>query len=267
MNQKPKIGLALGGGASRGFAHIGVIQVLEDIGIKPDYIAGSSMGAIIGALYAAGATPYMIEGIANNVNAKLCYDVGFSRKGLIRGKRLEELIQLLTRNMDFRDLPIPLGVTAVDLITNERVVINEGKVYKGVRASVSIPGIFHPVPDGDRVLIDGGILERVPVRVVREMGADIVIGVDVAFHGKHRPPENFVETILQAIEAMDLEILKLTIPTDDIMIRPEVYLPNPMSLENVDVAVEAGKEAALKSVDQLKTLVQGQDPEQPEPGK
>ncbi len=266
MNRKPKIGLALGGGASRGFAHIGVIQVLEDIGIKPDYIAGSSIGSIIGALYAAGATPYMIEGIANNINAKLCYDVGFSRKGLIRGKRLEELIQLLTRDMDFKDLSIPLAVTAVDLITNERVVINEGKVYKGVRASISIPGIFHPVQDGDRVLIDGGILERVPVRVVREMGADIVIGVDVAFHGKHRPPENFVETILQTIEVMDLEILKHTNPTDDFMIRPEVYLPNPMSLENVDVAVEAGKKAALESIDPLKDLMRKPNPEQ-EPEK
>ena len=91
MNQKPKIGLALGGGASRGFAHIGVIQVLEDIGIKPDYIAGSSMGAIIGALYAAGATPYMIEGIANNVNAKLCYDVGFSRKHRVFNYFVENL--------------------------------------------------------------------------------------------------------------------------------------------------------------------------------
>ena len=256
MKQKPKIGLALGSGASRGFAHIGVIKVLEDVGIQPDYIAGSSMGSIIGALYAAGMTPNMMEGIASNISAKLCYDVGFSRRGFMQGKRLEELIRFLTRDKDFKDLSIPLSVTAVDLITNERVIIREGKVYKGVRASVSIPGLFQPVHDGDRVLIDGGILERVPVNVVRDMGADVVIGVDVAFRGKHRPPENFIETILQTMEVMELEIMKHNVPNDDIMICPEVYLANPMSLDSVETAVEAGKKAALKSIDKLKALVQ-----------
>jgi len=255
MKQKPKIGLALGSGASRGFAHIGVLQVLEEIGIRPDYIAGSSMGAIIGALYAAGMTPKMMEGIASNIDAKLCYDVGFSKRGFMQGKKVEELIRMLTRNMDFKDLPIPLAVTAVDLITNQRVIINEGKVYKGVRASISIPGIFQPVIDGDRVLIDGGILERVPVNVVREMGADVVIGVDVAFRGKHRPPENFIETILQTMEVMELEIIRHTIPSDDIIITPEVYLANPLSLESVDIAIEAGKKAAWKAMDKLKALV------------
>ena len=97
MKQKPRIGLALGAGASRGFAHIGVLQVLEEIGIRPDYIAGSSIGSIIGALYASGMTPKMMEGIACNIDAKLCYDLGFSRRGFIQGKKIEELIRLLTR--------------------------------------------------------------------------------------------------------------------------------------------------------------------------
>jgi len=259
MRQNQKIGLALGAGASRGFAHIGVLQVLEDIGIKPDYIAGSSIGAIIGALYAAGMSPKMMEGIANNIDAKLCYDLGFSRRGIIQGKRLEDLIKLLTQNKDFEDLNIPLSVTAVDLINSERVIINKGKVYKGVRASISIPGVFQPVRDGDRVLIDGGILERVPVNVVREMGADIVIGVDVAFRGKHRPPENFIETILQTMEVMELEIMKYNIPNEDIIICPEVYLANPMSLDSVETAVEAGKKAAMETIDQLQALLHSRE--------
>jgi len=259
MKQKPKIGLALGSGASRGFAHIGVLQVMEEIGLIPDYIAGSSMGSIIGALYASGMTPKMMEGIAMNMDAKLCYDLGLSRRGFIQGKKVEELIKMLTRDMDFKDLKIPLAVTAVDLITNERVIIREGKVYKGVRASISIPGIFQPVIDGDRVLVDGGILERVPVNVVREMGADVVIGVDVAFRGRHRPPETFIETILQTMEVMELEIIKHNIPNDDIIITPEVYLPNPMSLDSVEIAVEAGKKAAWKVMDKLKALVDGDD--------
>src|SRR5690554_3100320 len=132
MKQKPKIGLALGAGASRGFAHIGVLQVLEELGIRPDYIAGSSIGSIIGALYAAGVTPKMMEGIACNIDAKLCYDLGFSRRGFIQGKKIEELIRMLTKDKSFEEMDIPLAVTAVDLITNERVIIREGKVYKGV---------------------------------------------------------------------------------------------------------------------------------------
>lgn len=264
MKHKPKIGLALGAGASRGFAHIGVLKVLENIGLRPDYIAGSSIGAIIGALYAAGVTPSMMEGIASNIDAKLCYDVGFSRRGIIHGRKVEELIKLLTRNMDFKDLKIPLAVTAVDLIKNERVIIREGKVYKGVRASISIPGIFQPVYDGDRVLIDGGILERVPVNVVRDMGADIVIGVDVAFRGQHRPPENFIETILQTMEVMELEIMKHNVPTDDIMICPDVYLANPLSLDSVETAVQAGVEAAMKCMDKLQAIVEELDQAVPE---
>jgi NTE family protein len=255
MKQKPKIGLALGSGASRGFAHIGVIKVLERMGLRPDYIAGSSIGSIIGALYAAGMTPAMMEGIANNIDAKLCYDIGFSRRGFMNGRKLEDLIKLLTRDMDFKDLPIPLAVTAVDLIKCERVIINEGKVYKGVRASISIPGVFQPVHVGEQVLIDGGMLERIPVNVVRDMGADIVIGVDVAFRGEHRPPENFIEIILQTMEVMELEIMKHNVPSDDIIIRPDVSINNALSLENLENVIDAGEKAAMEALDKLKALL------------
>ena len=257
MKRKPKIGLALGAGASRGFAHIGVLDMLEDMGIRPDYIAGSSIGSIIGALYAAGITPKMMEGIAGNIDAKLCYDLGFSRRGFIQGRKIEDLIKLLTKDRDFKDMDIPLAVTAVDLITSQRVIIKEGKVYKGVRASISIPGVFQPVYDGDRVLVDGGLLERVPVNVVREMGADVVIGVDVAFRGKHRPPENFLETIIQSMEVMELEIIQHTIPNEDIIICPEVYLANPIALEGVEEIIEEGRKATRKVMDQLQALTAG----------
>ncbi len=254
MKQKPKIGLALGAGASRGFAHIGVLEVLEENGIKPDYIAGSSIGSIIGAIYAAGMAPRMMEGIAENLNTNL-YDVGFSRRGFIRGNRVDELMKLLTKDQEFKDLNIPLAVTAVDLITSERVIIQEGKVYQGVRASISIPGVFQPVVVGDKVLIDGGILERVPVNVVRKMGAEIVIGVDVAFNGLHRPPENFIETIIQTMEVMQLEITKLTVPTGEIIIKPSVDLANPLSLDNVSAAVEAGRKATWAVMDEINALL------------
>jgi NTE family protein len=260
MKQKPKIGLALGAGASRGFAHIGVLEVLEENGIKPDYIAGSSIGSVIGAIYATGMPTKIMEGIAENLNSNL-YDIGFSRRGFIRGNRVVELIKLLTKDQEFKDLNIPLAVTAVDLISCERVIIQEGKVYQGVRASISIPGVFQPVEVGDKVLVDGGILERVPVNVARNMGADIVIGVDVAFHGRHRPPENFIETIIQTMEVMELEIVKNTISTEDIIIRPQVILANPLSLDNVSIAVEAGRKAARAVMDELRELLENDEDE------
>ncbi len=255
MRHKPKMGLALGAGASRGFAHIGVLQVLEENGIRPDYIAGSSIGSVIGALYASGVTPKMMEGISYNLNAKLAYDLGFSKRGFIQGKRIEDLIKLLTKNKDFKDLDIPLAVTAVDLITCKRIIINEGKVYKGVRASISIPGVFQPVYKDEQVLVDGGILERVPVNVVRQMGADFVIGVDVAFRGIHRSPENFIEIILQTIEVMQLEIMNYSIPKGDILIYPELKMINPLSFDDLEEVIEAGRRAAWDVMDKLKSTL------------
>ena len=256
MNTKPKIGLAFGSGAIRGFAHIGVLKVFEELGIRPDYIAGSSIGSVIGALYATGMSPAMMQGIACNLDAKLCYDVAIPRMGFIHGKKLEDLIRLLTRDKEFKDLDLPLAITATDLVKSERVIITEGKVSKAVRASISIPGVFRPVYDGDKVLVDGGILERVPVNVVRAMGADIVIGVDVGFRGEHRPSTNILETILQSLEVMEMEIIKHNIPSDDIMIYPEVNLINPMGFDQVEECIEAGRLAALKIKDKLEALVQ-----------
>ncbi|HOB19305.1 MAG TPA: patatin-like phospholipase family protein [Candidatus Atribacteria bacterium] len=245
MKGKPKIGLALGAGATRGFAHIGVLQVMEELGIRPDFIAGSSIGAIIGALYAAGVSPKMMEGIAYNLEPGLCYDLCVPRKGFIQGNKLENLIRMLTRNKDFEELDIPLAVTAVDLITSERVILRTGNVARAVRASISIPGVFKPVYDGDRVLVDGGILERVPVNVVREMGSDIVIGVDVGFRGKHRTTSNILEIILQSFEVMELEIIRHTVPDNAIMIYPNINVQNPLGFDHVEETIKAGRKAAL----------------------
>lgn len=254
MNNR-KIGLALGAGASRGLAHIGVLKALEDANIEIDYIAGSSIGAIVGALYACGVKPHIMEGIAKNIDVKAYYDFRIPRKGFIEGKRVEELINLLTGNRDFSDLSIPLVVTATDLVRCERVLLKEGKVSRAVRASISIPGIFHPVEDGERLLVDGGVLERVPVGVVRNMGADIVIGVDVGFYGHHKKAKNIYEVIFQSLEVMELEIIRNTVSDDDILIIPAVQHINPMSYEQVDECVDAGVKAANGVMDRLKELI------------
>lgn len=254
MKGKPKIGIALGAGATRGFAHIGVLQVMEETGIKPDYIAGSSIGSIVGALYAAGVSPKMMEGIVYNLDPRLCYDLCVPRKGFIQGNKLENMIRLLTKNKDFEELDIPLAVTAVDLINSERVILNTGNVARAVRASISIPGVFKPVYDGDRVLVDGGILERVPVNVVREMGSDIIIGVDVGFRGKHRPTSSILEIILQSFEVMELEIIKHTVPDNAIMICPNINVQNPLGFDQAEETIEAGRRAAMDVLKNCKEL-------------
>ena len=138
MMDKPKIGLALGAGASRGMAHIGVLQVMEELGIQVDYIAGSSIGALVGAIYASGVSPKMMEGIALNIDTKIAYDISVPRKGFIKGKKLEDIVRLLTRNKSFDELDIPLQVTAVDLVKSKRVILGQGNVARAVRASISI---------------------------------------------------------------------------------------------------------------------------------
>jgi NTE family protein len=255
MRDRPKVGLALGAGASRGLAHIGVLQVLEGHGIVPDLIAGSSIGAIVGALYAAGITPKMLEGISKNLDLKPYYDVGIPRLGFIRGERIEELIRLLTKGKTFDQLDIPLSITAVDLKSNQSVIINEGLVYKAVRASISIPGIFVPVFEGDKVLVDGGLLERLPTRVVREMGADIIIGVDVGFRGQHGDASNILGIILQSFEVMELALVENSFNEEDIYIYPKLADVNPLIFDRVEDCIEEGRRATLEVIDKIEERI------------
>ena len=256
MKKKPRIGLALGAGASRGLAHIGVLQVLEEHGIFPDLIAGSSIGAIVGALYASGISPQMMEGIAENLDMRMYYDVAIPKLGFVKGERIEELIRLLTKGKTFDELKIPLKVTAVDLKSNQSVILDKGEVYKAVRASISIPGIFVPVFDGDKVLVDGGLLERLPTRVVRDMGADIIIGVDVGYRGQHGDPSNILGIILQSFEVIELALVDSIINDEDIYIYPELGDINPMNFDAVKRCVEEGRRATLEVIDEIKKKIE-----------
>lgn len=255
MRDRPKIGLALGAGASRGLAHIGVLQVLEEHNIIPDLIVGSSIGAIVGALYASGVSSKMMEGLAKNLDMKMYYDIGMPRLGFIKGEKIEELIRILTKSKTFDELEIPLGITAVDLKSNQSVIINEGLVHRAVRASISIPGIFVPVIDGERVLVDGGLLERLPTGPLRKMGADIIIGVDVGFRGQHGDASNILGIILQSFEVMELAIVNNSLNHEDIYIFPELTDINPLFFDRVGDCIEGGRKAALGVIDEIKDRI------------
>jgi len=179
--KKPKIGLALGAGGPRGLAHIGVLKVLEKNGISIDCVAGTSMGSLIGAIYAAGIEITRLEEIALNMDLKqiaVMFTPTIPRSGLIEGKRVREFIKSFVSDANIEDLKIPFAAVATDIETGEEIVINKGSVAEAVRASISIPGIFTPVRLGDRFLVDGGLVNPVPVSVVAQMGVDAIIAVN-----------------------------------------------------------------------------------------
>jgi len=177
-----KIGCALGGGAARGLSHIGVLKVLHEYGISPDIIVGTSIGALIGALYAGGLEPNDIEWIVLGLDwKKLLYlaDMTLPFNGLLQGKRVVSLLKSILGNISFSQLRCEFACVSTDIISGEEIILRNGSLIEAVRASISIPGIFTPVEIGGRYLVDGGLVNTVPVSVCKEMGAQYVIGVNV----------------------------------------------------------------------------------------
>jgi NTE family protein len=177
---RPKIGIALGAGAVRGMAHIGILKVLEENGLVPDFITGTSIGSIIGACYASGKSPEWIERFVLSARWRELLDFTVPKRGLLEGKSIESIIQRVTKNKNFSELDIPLRVIATDINNHERVVFKEGNVAKATRASMSIPGIFNPLEIDNKRLVDGDLVDPIPTDELIEMGADIVIAVDLS---------------------------------------------------------------------------------------
>jgi len=183
LNHKPKLGLALSGGGARGLAHIGVLRALEEAGLQPDYLTGTSMGGVIAAGYAAGLSPADMEQIALEFGTvrKLwgLADPTLPRRGLFQGERLLAFFEQILRGRTFTDLRIPLTLVAVDLNSGKEIHLREGSVAEAVRATVSVPGLLAPVEHNGQRLVDGGLLNNMPVDVARQMGADVTLAVDV----------------------------------------------------------------------------------------
>ena len=181
-SREKKLGIALGSGSSRGFAHIGILRVFEDENIPIDYIAGTSIGAYIGAIYSAGAIKELEEFILSLDWKKLFryYDLRLSKSGIFSGKKIMELLEMVLDGKNFEELYIPFSCVAVDIKRAKEVVFKSGDILKAIRASLSMPGVFTPVEYGDMLLVDGGIMNPVPVDIVKSMGADIVIAVDLS---------------------------------------------------------------------------------------
>ncbi|MGL4819257.1 MAG: patatin-like phospholipase family protein [Bacilli bacterium] len=250
-----KLGLALGSGGARGFSHIGVLRVLERHDIKIDYIAGSSMGAVVGALYAAGQPLDLLPLIARAVQQKYFFDFSIKKMGLIGGERIQQIFDMYTLGLPIEQFKIPTAIVATDLMNGQRVVFTEGDASMALRASVSIPGIFVPVEDGGRVLVDGGVIDRIPVSVVREMGADVIIGVDVSPIEPRGNLNNIADVIMQSIDILQYEIVSNRTIDSDIMIRPKIDKFSSRDYHLVDELIQLGEEACEEHIQAIKALL------------
>lgn len=255
---RKKVGLALGAGAARGFAHIGVLQTLEEYSIPIDFIAGSSMGAVIGGIYACGTDLTMLNKIVPVLREKDYLDVEVPKHGgFLRGERFQNLIQIFTKRYSFDQTKIPFQCTAVDIMTGELVVLKDGVLDEAIRASIAMPAIIRPHMLEGRTLIDGGVISRVPATIAREMGADIVIGVDVGYRGEHRnePPVSLVDYLLAANDIMSWQIAKGHDSDADLLLVPAVRLCDPNSVKDYECCVEMGRNAAEEAIPQILKLI------------
>lgn len=256
---RPKVGLALGSGGARGLAHIGVIKVLKENHIPIDYIAGSSMGSLIGAVVANNNDIYMIEKLAINLKRKHWLDLTVPKLGFVTGDKIKDLIRILTHGKNIEELAIPLGIVATDVENGEKVVFREGPVAEAVRASISIPGIFVPERINDRLLVDGGVIERVPVNTIKEMGADIVIAVDVGLQDAKMNVTSIIDVISQSIDIMEREIYRQKILAADYVIRPNVGHISSISFTNVEEIINEGYRKATESIEEIKELINNRE--------
>ncbi len=250
MKQK-KLGLALGSGAARGFAHLGVLQAFEEKEIQIDYISGCSIGSLIGALYCCGMSVAEISDLALDLVPWEWIDISVPKTGLIQGRRLEQLIKKYTGNKRFDELEKPFAVVASDLSTGERVILDQGYVYKAVRASIAIPGIIAPLELEGKILADGGIVDPVPVDLVKEMGSEYTVGVNLGSWIEGKKMNSIYDVIIQSIDILQNEILMLRGIEADLLISPYLKEINPVTFNQVEECIHAGRKAALEVMDEL----------------
>lgn len=251
--RRPKcIGLALSGGALRGIAHIGVLEVLEEAGIRPDVVAGTSAGALVGALYCAGIPLPKIRAEALDLKWSKIGRVTRPRLGWFDISRMEERVNELIGGRTFAELEIPFAAVAADILSGEVVVLRQGSVAAAVRASCSVPGVFTPCVQGDRLLVDGGLLNNLPVSVTRQMGADYVIAVDLfPAVQRFKPPRHVAELAMLAY--FNLALLTHGERDDaDCLIMPQIAHLGIMDFSHATEFMERGRAAAEAVLPQLR---------------
>jgi NTE family protein len=257
---RPGIGLALGGGFARGFAHLGVLRVLEENQIPISHIAGTSVGSILGAAYASGAPLSRIISTCRTLRFRDIARWRVSRLGLASNHRLGDLIERVFESRQFEDLRIPFAAVATDLSTGEPVVFTQGNLVDAIRASCAFPGLFQPVEIGTRCLADGGLVAPVPTRAAREMGATSVLGISVGMHDGFRgAPTNIFQVVSRAVSAAQKHQLEVWERYADLVLRPEVHSLAWDDFDRAEEAIAAGAVAARRALPRIQKLLGRKD--------
>jgi len=257
---RPGIGLALGGGFARGYAHLGVLSVLEEQHIPISCMTGSSIGSILAAAYASGTPLPRIVAECRRIRFRDFARWRVSRFGLASNKRLGALVHRFFDSNQFEDLSIPTAIVATDLGTGDPVIFKQGSLADAIRASCAFPGLFEPVMIGTRCLADGGLVAPVPTRAARELGAEVVVGVSVGLHDGHRGvPANIFQVVSRAVSAAQKHQLEAWERHANLVLRPEVQSLAWDDFERIDAAIEAGAVSARNALPELRLLYQQQE--------
>lgn len=246
--------LALSSGGARGFAHIGVLKTLDRFHIPIAGIAGSSMGGLVGGLYCAGYTGSMIQEVALAIRRTDWIDFSLSKMGLLAGKKLESLLMKWTHGCQFEDCSPPLKVVAVDIETGQPVLIETGRLSEGIRATVSIPGIFSPVVRNRHILVDGGVLNRVPVDVARLFGEFPVVAVDVGVELAPKVGSMF-DVLFQTFDLMAHQLKRFQPVHADLVIEPQLQLTREAHFSKIPEVIQAGETATEQVISRIRDLL------------
>jgi NTE family protein len=251
----PRIALVLGGGAAKGFAHIGVIKALESQGIHPDIIAGTSAGSVVGALYASGINGFELQRIALDIKESAFSDWSLPDRGFLRGEALQEFVNKTVQNRPLEKLNTPIGVVATDLQSGESIVFQRGDTGMAVRASSTVPGLFQPVRINGREYVDGGLASPLPVRTARRMGADIVIASDISARPALARIQDTIDVLLQTFAIMGNAIANAERQEADVVIKPDISRLNSTDFESRHLAILEGERAGLAAMPMLRQKI------------
>ena len=250
VKRLPKVGLALGGGAARGFAHIGVIQVLEEAGLRPDMVVGTSAGSLVAAIYASGKNGAELQQIAENMEEASLTDwtLPIFSRGMLRGEALARYVNLQVGAKLMENMAMPLGIVATDLESGEGILFRRGDTGSAVRASSAVPSIFQPVRIGTHEYVDGGLVAPVPVRYARQMGAELVIAVDISNVPLGNAADGAVQVLLQTFTIMSKSINAFELRDADVVVTPALKGAGGADFSSRRRLIDAGRAAMLAAL-------------------
>ncbi len=250
-----KIGIALGGGAAKGFAHIGVIKMLEANGLAPAVVAGTSAGSVVGALYASGMNAFELQEKAVALDEARIRDLQLSSGGLLLGQKLEDYVNEQVHHQPMERLAKPFAAVATRLEDGQRTVFGRGNTGQAVRASSSVPGVFQPVAIGKYHFVDGGVASPVPVDAARQLGADVVIAVDISSKARGQTPSGMLGTLSQSIAIMGQKLGEAELSRADVIVRPQVLDMSGTDFSQRANAILEGEKAALAAMPQIRERI------------